>query len=697
MKNRYAALAPVALGVLLSACSTTSKEGESQLTQTDLNAVPVLSSEQELSTRSKDAASEPTRDPESRQTVVSETSNQDELNQAKQRIADLESKLQNRESKIALLESKIVQNNETISQLHVQLDEKDRQILAISQSTDNSVESLDELKRTRAQRDELENSYASLKIENDELRNELLDLSKENAQLSSELASARQELDVLSIASPSQEEIAQVQKQENSEVAVAEEVPNGPHVETVSKNEFMALNDSFRTLDSAHLMLSKDYRDLQLQYADLKGERDALAKQNKSDRQNIQRLNNENLRLGGALSEARAQHQILWDKIRVQGDVISSLEDENAQLSRSSVKVVNVSSPVVQTADGQRAETQVAKSEKSDVDGTEGESVAQANVDGTRVQNTDIINNGTVAKAPTDDARNVSDSAALNAKIVRLESELTAQNRIISDYQNQVFALENTLQQEGGAYESLEQKWRTLEKQIKTAEQENRLLTAELRALERMLVENDEKQKQLSNVLADLRSDKQKLRDDLEALEVVAEQNSQEKLALEAQVNNLIPFEGAVLSLQTQLKSQVSDVSWTIPEKAIVNDVFEVLVSADIENPVLGQTYLAELYVDSAIDMLSAREAESVVEEGVVKFRWRLGGLAEIPKATVNLVITQQMNYQDEIIKRPVYKGENSLQLQNNNLFEKYGLWGIAILAALGGGFLVGKLGRPKT
>ncbi|WCN13355.1 hypothetical protein GV054_10210 [Marinomonas mediterranea] len=667
MKNRYAVLAPVALGVLLSACSTTSKESESQLGQTDVNTVPVLSSDNNIPTGESDS------NLNQEGAESSSTSNSEELAQANEKIALLEAKLQNRETNIAMLESKIAQNNETISQLHVQLDEKDRRILAISEASSNSVENLDELERTRAERDELENEYASLKLENEQLRDQLLAFSEENAKLSNELAGARTELALLN-----NQDTPSAGDPNSKASSDSSQTP--PKIDDSPNPEFIALNESFRTLDSAHLALSKNYRDLQLQYADMKSQHDLLSEQNENNRSEIGRLKKENLRLGGALSEARAQHQVLWDKIRVQSDVIASLESDNARLSQASNIVVNA----------QSANTQLpsASNERGDL-------AAQSPIStGT---NATTLPEASLTNPPQTDKAEASDQSLLNAKIARLEAEVEAQNRVISDYQSQVFALEATLQKGDGAYEALEEKWRVLAQALENAQQENRLLMAELRAVERMLAKSEEKQDELSQSLEALNTEKQALLESIGQLEELAQTRSEEKAALEAQVNNLIPFEGAVLSLQTQLKSKISDVSWTIPEKAIVNDVFEVLVSANIENPVLGQTYLADLYVDSSIDMLSAREAEAVVEEGAVSFRWRLGGLAEIPKATVNLVITQQMNYQEDIIKRPVFKGENSLQLQNNNLFEKYGLWGIAILAALGGGFLVGKLGRPKA
>ncbi|MEC8483183.1 MAG: hypothetical protein VXY99_05120, partial [Pseudomonadota bacterium] len=160
------------------------------------------------------------------------------------------------------------------------------------------------------------------------------------------------------------------------------------------------------------------------------------------------------------------------------------------------------------------------------------------------------------------------------------------------------------------------------------------------------------------------------------------------------QVNNLIPFEGAVLSLQQQLKSELSDVRWTLPTSANLHDTFEIQLSATVDQPVQGQTYFAELFTDSALSMMSSSEAEATVNQGKLNFRWRLSGLNERPNATMNVSVTQAVNYDGQMILRKVYRDTQSVELISNDWLGKYGFWVAAILGGLLIGFVGGKVGK---
>lgn len=555
MKKSFGYLTPIALGIVLSGCSTTS-------TSTDSSAI----------------ATQPTSE------SVTETTSTESDQQAQ----------------IASLKSQLADNSEQIVALTKLLDQKEQQISELmAQGADATL--LSQINSLKAERDQLEIECNQLRLENDRLTSRIEVLEQQNQTLMADQSTQQQ--------------------------------------------DFIELNKNFRTLDSAHYALSKSYRDLSVEHAHLKSDYDALLSQNGALQQQYDALYQDNLKLGGALSDARAQHQVLWDKIRVQSNVIKALEADNAEISRGGAIVV-----------------------------AEGESGEQ-------------------------------DVAALNAEITRLKAEVAAQNSLISDYQNDVSTLERELvSQEAG----LDKKLSDLESTYQETKGANEALTSDIEQLRRAINAQEDQLIALREQLAQSEAQKDQYRMEmarlregnqtqLEALQAEAQSQSEQRIALESQVNNLIPFEGAVQSLQRQLSSELSNVRWTLPNAANLHDTFEIQLSANVDNPIQGQSYYAELFADSALNMMSAAEAESTVQNGQVSFRWRLTGLNENPNATINVVINQAVNYDGETILRKVYRDTEQLELVSDDWLAKYGYWALAILAGLMVGFGVGKVGRKSN
>ncbi|MBJ7551942.1 hypothetical protein [Marinomonas ostreistagni] len=572
MRKPYRYVVPVALGVALSACSTTqtSEKDSSTLIHSSMSA--------------SDTSDQ----------AFASNSNSSKLDDAK---------LLEQERVIRDLRKQLAQNSEKLVILTAQLDEKDR-LLANLMSTDEDASQLIEIERLQNEREVLERKYNQLRLENDRLTQRVADLE------------------------------SQAQKTELQLVQ--------------HQSDFIELNKNFRTLDSAHYSLSKDYRDLSIKHAHLKSELESLVSENGRLLSEFNAIKQENLTLGGALSEARAQHQVLWDKIRVQSNVIDTLQAENANLNR---------------------------------------------------------NGSIISASENSDGSNTVDTAQLESQISRLKAELNAQNSLISNYQNDVQKLEQALVRQeddlGNQLSSVEMKYRE-------AVAENAALNREIKTVQEMLEVSEKNAQQLQQtlqntsaekdaVLAQLSELKQRYAassERVQQLENQSQQQQEEKARLENQVNNLIPFEGAVLSLQQQLKSELSDVRWTLPTSANLHDTFEIQLSATVDQPVQGQTYFAELFTDSALSMMSSSEAEATVNQGKLNFRWRLSGLNERPNATMNVSVTQAVNYDGQMILRKVYRDAQSVELISNDWLGKYGFWLAAILGGLLIGFVGGKVGK---
>ncbi|MGB7391061.1 hypothetical protein, partial [Marinomonas sp.] len=282
------------------------------------------------------------------------------------------------------------------------------------------------------------------------------------------------------------------------------------------------------------------------------------------------------------------------------------------------------------------------------------------------------------------------DTGQLHSDIIKLSGVIEAQKTLIADYQDEMAGLEALLQK--GAADKA--KLKALEARLSTLSKLNLAADRQLAKSRSMLVNQQQEQARLADSLAQSKAQQATLQQRLDAIELRAKNSESQRVALESQVNGLIPFQAEVNALQAQIDSGLSNVRWQIPNEMSLHNTFEILVTATVDKPVAGQTYVAELVTDSAIQMVSASEAEAVIQNGQLQWRWRVNGLNERPKATLNLFISQQMNYQGQRIMRQIYRDSDTLALTNNNLLDKYGYWGMAILVGLLGGFLVGRVNR---
>lgn len=486
---------------------------------------------------------------------------------------------------------------EKVTRLSQTLDQKERDIVELANQPPTNAQR-DALQTLRQERDALEDRFNQARMENERLLEQL---------------------------------------DKHSAARTADSVQQSP--------DYIELNKNFRTVDSERYALSKDYRDLAIEQAILKGQHTMLTRERDQLQQTLETMAQEKAQLQAALADARAQHQVLWDKIRVQGNVIDSLEHTNAQLNERG-KFVSAND-----------------------------------------------------RSETDD-----DSAAeLNAHITRLEAELAAQNTLIRDYQaniEQLMAQDelrvNRLKALDKTYQEVLQRNQALNAQVEQLQQTSNARTNQIKQLEQRLSRSQSARDTLQARLETLLQKNEQIQQTVNDLQDRAEQQAQSRVALENQVNQLIPFEGAISSLQRQLSSELTNARWKLPTSANLNDTFEIQFSAQVDNPIAGQIFYAELIVDSALNMLSAAEAESAVENGRINFRWRLSGLNERPNARMNVAINQSVNYDGQQILRKVYRDSETVELISTDWLSKYGYWAIAILGGLLLGFGAARLGRSS-
>ncbi|MGO3344199.1 MAG: hypothetical protein ACTIM4_08745 [Marinomonas sp.] len=279
---------------------------------------------------------------------------------------------------------------------------------------------------------------------------------------------------------------------------------------------------------------------------------------------------------------------------------------------------------------------------------------------------------------------------ALRDDITKLSGVVAAQKVLILEYQSDIAELEASLNTDNDNGDKMALLSERLSKLVAmNASVENRLKRSQL-----ALKVSEANQQHLASALALSKRQQVSLQQQLSSLKAKMVGNKSQRMLLESQVNDLIPFQAEVSALQSQIDSGLSNVRWKIPNEIALHNNFEILVTATVDRPVSGQTYVAELIVDSAIQMVSASEAEAVLKNGELQWRWRVNGLNERPKAQLNLFISQQMNYQGQRIMRQVYRDSDAVALTNDDLIDKYGYWGLAILVGLLGGFLVGRINR---
>lgn len=233
MKARTTILIPIALGLMMSGCTTSSRQqSDSIIEQT---ASPTDS--------------------------VAHAPRQSSAVSAKE-IA-LENQVKSKNSLIDSLQQQLLDNQRKLVSLNKSLDEKDI-IIADLQKAPSTAKSLVALEEQKKQREALESRYAALKLDNDLLTRRISQLENENTSLKQQVSS----------------------------------LENMPTTQDGFKQNYFDLLDENTALKSKYANLEAD---------------------NQANQQRLTALKKENLILGGALSDARAQHQVLWDKIRSLG------------------------------------------------------------------------------------------------------------------------------------------------------------------------------------------------------------------------------------------------------------------------------------------------------------------------------------------------------------------------------------------
>ncbi|GAB3475176.1 hypothetical protein [Marinomonas epiphytica] len=403
--------------------------------------------------------------------------------------------------------------------------------------------------------------------------------------------------------------------------------------DSVINREFLQLNDSFQRLDSAHFVLNKKYQSLLGENARLQDQYDALKTENTENERTIRDLKAENLRLGGALSDVRAQHQVLWDKIQ-------AFNQQGLQTTQS-----------------------------------------QPNTEQTVANTTPVVND--------QDQRDL--IAALDSKNTELESQVEGLSARLAFMKEQQKIRNQEVQSIQQEFARMQQDF--LDKQ-EVYEIELTALNAKRELLEE---ENKATRAQLEQATDDLLATQTKLQAMTAHLSEVESALAQLQKINKDQENEAISVRAQMAGFQGQLNTEIKEVVWQVPSQMSLNDTFEVIVTASLNSPVAGQTYQAQLLTDSDINMISAEQVESVVDEGRLQWRWRLSGLNEKPNAQMNLFVVQNMSYQEQSIARLVYQDKKALTLTNDDLVSKYGYWIAAILAGLLGGFLVGRVNKSKN
>ena len=353
MKVRTTILIPIAVGLMVSGCTTSTSQ------QSDSVVEPIASSSESTAPSPSQGALVNTRE------------------------IELESELVSKNSLIESLQKQLVDNQAKIVSLNKSLDEKDT-IISNLQKMPASAKSLAALEEQKKLREDLESRYAALKLDNDLLKRRIIQLENENTAL-------------------------------NQQVSSLEDMPTK--------------QDDFR---QNYFNLLDENTALKEQYANLKAD-------NQANQKRLASLKKENLLLGGALSDARAQHQILWDKIR-------SLEGEDAP------------------NDSAKEELQ---------------------------QPTPIL-------LPNVSNENYEyENAQMRVELADLQQKLADQKELINEYKNDILKLESALD-EGADYAA---RWKDLDNKLALAEKNNADLTAQLNAVDKELIASQAEIRSLTSQL----------------------------------------------------------------------------------------------------------------------------------------------------------------------------------------------------
>lgn len=352
MKARTTILIPIALGLMMSGCTTSSRQqSDSIIEQTAGSTEPVAQAPlQSSAVSAKEIA--------------------------------LENQVKSKNSLIDSLQQQLLDNQSQLALLNKSLDEKDI-IIANLQKTPSTAKSLVALEEQKKQREALESRYAALKLDNDLLTRRISQLENENTSLKQQVSS----------------------------------LENMPTSQDAFKQSYFDLLDENTELKS--------------KYADLEAD-------NQSNQKRLTALKKENLILGGALSDARAQHQVLWDKIRSLG----------AKQPEAAKPIVNLNQPPLPLA--------------------------------------------------TDDMNYAKENTQMRIELANLQSQLAEQKSLIEEYKTDILKLEAALD-EGADYEA---RWKDLDNKLAQAQQNNAELTAQLNAAGEELAESQAELKALSARLA---------------------------------------------------------------------------------------------------------------------------------------------------------------------------------------------------
>ena len=572
--------------------------------------------------------------------------------------------IHSKNEEISRLKQTLANNQNQISNLDNELNLQEEKISALEAATKNAKAArLIEIEEEKAKLAQLEAQYIKLKLENEQLKQSLVNATSQNKLLKEQIL--RHELMTaddadfipVEIDKPEPNESVADVTQDLSIIGLQEDynVLNKMHHALLHK--YANLDENYQTLDGQYLSQQDELNQLKAQYK-------TLARANQKSKTDYAALKQKNLDLGGAISDARAQQQSLWDQIQVKEKVIKSLEADNSALREKSATLSNLTS---------------------------------GNITSTLPVSDNALELGT-----------------LNAKILVLESEIEAQQKLLSEYQEKLTELEQSddksdlknieiarLGQEltdlNHKYDELNYQFEQLElAQAVSREQQHELLQ-ELTLAKANLAKLTTDKLALENEITQAQTELVSLQGRYEESLLALESAKETRQSLETQLSDLIELEAISAGFSNQLITSLTNVRWQIPKQVELGTSFEIILSADVNDALAGQVFIAELITDSSLELVSSISAEAQTSEGQLQWRWRAKGASESQVAQVNLFIHQDIQYQEERVLREVYRDQKVLSLVNDNLFEKYGFWVIAIFAGLMGGFLIGKLNKSQS
>lgn len=568
------------------------------------------------------------------------------------------------EQEILRLKQALNSNQAKISDLNAQLDSQEDKINRL-QTSQNSAKTarLVEIEAEKQKLSKLEADYINLQLENDELKKSLSALNLQNKLYKEQILAHNLAIETELKSNPetpvvigAEQNVADV-KQDLSIIGF--------------QRDYDVLNKTHHTLLHKYNVLDKDYKALDDLYVTQQKQLDQLSKDyqeldesNKKAKTDYALLRQKNLDLGGAISDARAQQQTLWDQIQVKNKVIETLEADNSALREKSTNLNKITSGQLTTA------------------------------------------------LPVAD--NALELGTLNAKVLVLESEIFAQQKLLSEYQDKLTNLEQSddksdlknieiarlgqdLTDLNAEHKELAYQFEQLELAQAVSRDQQHQLRQTLTAAEANVLELTAKKQQLESELSEAKAELISLQGRYEESLLALESAKETRQSLENQLSDLIELEAISAGFKGQLATSLSNVRWQIPKQIELGTSFEIILTANADDAIAGQVFIAELISDSSLELISSISAEAQPANGQLQWRWRAKGVSESLTAQVNLFIHQDIQYQEDRVLKEVYRDQKILSLVNDNLFEKYGFWVIAIFAGLMGGFIIGKLNKTDS